>query len=114
MISDAIVRGYKINKVDKYLLGGGVGSLSMNRLIKELKKIAIIELMIEIISVGWIIYGETIFYSDNNTCNWENRHSSSYIMMFLLLTFGMILIFKWMLKILETSCVILRKIKFNL
>ena len=109
MISDAIVRGYKINKVDKFLEGG----LSMNRLIKELKKIAIIELMIEIISVGWIIYGETIFYSDNNTCNWENRHSSSYIMMFLLLTFGMILIFKWILKILETLCVLLRKIKFS-
>lgn len=84
----------------------------MTRIIRELKKIAILEFAIEIISVGWIIYGEMIFYSDNNTCNWENRHSSSYIMMFLLLTFGMILIFKWVLKILETTCIILKKIKF--
>ncbi|CDW84030.1 ring-finger-containing ubiquitin ligase [Stylonychia lemnae] len=94
------LNSYKISKIDKYL---GT-ALSMNRVIKELKKIAILELMIEIISVSWIIYGEMIFYSENNTCNWENRHSSSYIMMFLLLTFGMILIFKWVLKILETTC----------
>ena len=108
MITDAVIRFIKVNKIDRQFRAG---VFSINNMIRDLKKLAVIEFIIEIVGVSWIVYGEMIFYSENNTCNWENRHSSSYIMMFLLLTFGMILIFKWVLKVLETSCILIKKIR---
>eukprot|EP00347_Sterkiella_histriomuscorum_P023919 403332933 len=108
MLVDAIFRVMRIYKIDKFLSE----QISMSRIIKSLKKLALIEMVIELAGVGWIIYGEKIFYSDQNTCNWENRHSSTYIMMFLLLTFGMILIFKWVLRLLETTCILIKKLQF--
>ena len=75
---------------------------------------AIFEMIIELIGVSWIIYGQSLFYSGQNTCNWEKRHSSAYIMMFLMLTFGMILIFKWIIKFLECSCLIKKRLFMSL
>jgi hypothetical protein len=81
--------------------------------IKSLKVIALVELVSELLCMGWIVYGEVIFYSDQNTCSWESKHSFAYIIMFLLLTFGMILIFKWVLKALEVICQVVRLIKLG-
>jgi hypothetical protein len=62
--------------------------------------------MVEVSQVAWLSYGFTIFYSEENECNWESKHSFGYVVMFMLLTLGMILIFKWVLKACEILYVI--------
>ena len=56
----------------------------------------------------WLCYGLKIFYSEENECNWESKHSFGYVVMFMMLTLGMILIFKWLLKACEILIIIYR------
>ncbi len=107
MLGDAALKAMKVKVVDAYLRHRRNMPVILNRL----KLFAIIETIGELICLAWIGYGEIIFYSEENSCNWETRHSFSYIMMFLLLTFGMILIFKWALKLIEILCIIAKNIK---
>jgi len=56
-----------------------------------------------------MIYGQLLFYSERNICDWETSRSFGYAIMFLILTFGMLLIFKWVLKIMELIFLVFKK-----
>lgn len=109
MLGDATLKAMKVKCVDAYLRH----RRNMARILKTLKIFALVETLGELVCLAWIGYGEIIFYSEENSCNWETRHSFSYIMMFLLLTFGMILIFKWALKLIEILCLIAKNFKLR-
>lgn len=54
-----------------------------------------------------LLYGLRVFYSEDNRCNWEGKHSIGYVVMFMDLTLGMILVFKWFLKLAEMLVILL-------
>lgn len=54
-----------------------------------------------------LLYGLKVFYSEDNRCNWEGRHSIGYVVMFMDLTLGMILVFKWFVKLAEMLLILL-------
>ena len=80
--------------------------------IRRLKIFAGVEAVEEALALAWILYGEIIFYSEENTCALETKHNSfSYLLMFLLLTFGLILVFKWAVRLLEVMLLLGRGIR---
>jgi hypothetical protein len=65
----------------------------------------------EIFEVVWILKGLKTFYSEDNVCSWEKSHSFGYILMFVMLTLGFILILKWTFKMLEILLVVFAALK---
>jgi hypothetical protein len=85
--------------------------LNMIHVISKLKLVSILLSCSELLQVAWIIYGLHVFYSEDNSCNWESKHSFGYVVMFMNLTLGFILIFKWFFKLLEILLILLNVLK---
>ena len=116
MLFEVFSRSRKVYVSEQFLnstIGATPGAIrvSMRTAISKLKAISIVSTTVELLLVAWIFYGLHIFYSEENTCNWETKHSFGYVVMFIILTLGMILIFKWFLKIIEVICCILKLVK---
>ena len=107
MLTQVVVKAYEIHFIDQCISR----QVAMAATLKRLKVVAIVDNMCEMGQVAWVLYGLLLFYSEDNTCNWETRRSFGYIVMFLILTLGMILIFKWILKLMEVVLVLLKYIK---
>lgn len=71
------------------------------RVMRTLKSVAMAETLGEFLFTCWLVYGLEMFYSENNQCNWESKHSFGYVVMFIILTLGLILVLKWMMKALD-------------
>ena len=104
MMLDIILRGYKLHYVEQY----ANNRASMTLTIKRLKFIALAQTFEELGGVSWVIYGFSIYYSVENQCNWETKHSFGYILMFLMLTLGMILLVKWLFKAMIIAAITLK------
>ncbi|TNV82168.1 hypothetical protein FGO68_gene16731 [Halteria grandinella] len=79
--------------------------------IHHLKSIAVFIQFNEVFEVLWIFKGLKTFYSEDNVCSWEKSHSFGFILMFVVLTLGFILILKWTFKLLEIVLIVLNTLK---
>ena len=71
------------------------------QVMRTLKSVAVAQTLGEFLFACWIVYGLEMFYSEDNQCNWESKHSFGYVVMFIVLTLGLILVLKWMMKALD-------------
>jgi hypothetical protein len=71
------------------------------RVMRRLKSVAVAQTLGEFLFACWIVYGLEMFYSEENQCNWESKHSFGYVVMFIILTLGLIFVLKWMMKALD-------------
>ena len=55
-----------------------------------------------------------MFYSEENQCSWESKHSFGYVVMFIILTLGLILVLKWVMKTLEIVIFLLKVFKHRI
>jgi len=110
MLADVAVRVRKINIINGYVHSlrelPEVGE-TIDEAITVLKANAQICYATEVMQVLCLIYGLKVFYSEDNRCNWEGKHSIGYVVMFMDLTLGMILVFKWFLKLAEMLVILL-------
>ena len=115
MLADLAIRAKKIYIIDGYIeslshippISEVSARLAIDHTIQIMKGNAVASQIVEVIQVGCIMYGLNKFYSEDNKCNWEGNHSIGYVIMFIILTLGMILVFKWFLKLSELLIIFL-------
>jgi|LauGreDrversion4_2_1035121.scaffolds.fasta_scaffold573220_2 hypothetical protein len=121
MLADVAVRVRKIYIIDGYIhsldlrqLNEVSARLAIDQTISILKGNAQTCYATEVMQVGSLLYGLKIFYSEKNRCNWEGSHSIGYVIMFIILTLGMILVFKWFLKLAELIIIVIMHAKTSI
>jgi hypothetical protein len=110
---DAFLIGRKLFLIDSYLerlIARPFAEEARGRLLHTLERLKSLSIGLqvsEVLQVAWLLRGLSAFYSEANVCSWEKSHSlAAYVLMFVMLTLGFMLILKWAFKLLAVALIL--------